>query len=48
MMNQKPLEALLKKHMSDVNPWLQRLILWSLPDLMWELKSGKKIPIIDP
>ena len=47
--NQKPLVSIYKKHMIDISPRLQRLIVRSFPYLPFKVvyKKGTDIPVAD-
>ena len=47
--DQKPLVSIYKKHMVDISPRAQRLILRSFPYLPFHVvyKKGKDIPVAD-
>ena len=47
--DQKPLASIYKKHMVDINPRVQRLIVRSFPYLPFKVvyKKGKDIPVAD-
>ena len=47
--DQKPLVSIYKKHMVDISPRVQRLIVRSFPDLPFNVvyKKGKDIPVAD-
>ena len=48
--DQKPLVSIYKKHMVDISPRVQRLIVRSFPYLPFKVvyKKGKDIPVADP
>ena len=46
--NHKPLTSIYKKHIVDVSPQIQRLIICSLPyNFQVVYVSGKNIPVVD-
>ena len=46
--DQKPLTSIYKKHIVDVSPWIQRLIICSLPyDFQVVYVPGRNIPVAD-
>ena len=47
--DQKPLVSIYKKHMVDISPRVQRLIVRSFPYLSFKIvyKKGKGIPVAD-
>ena len=47
--DQKPLVSIYKKHMVDISPRVQRLIVRSFPSLPFKVvyKKGKDIPVVD-
>ena len=47
--DQKPLVSIYKKHMVDISPRVQRLIVRSFPYLPFKVvyKKGKDIPVAD-
>ena len=47
--NQKPLVSIYKKHMIDISPRVQRLIVRSFPYLPFKVvyKNGTDIPVAD-
>ena len=47
--DQKPLASIYKKHMVDISPRVQRLIVRSFPYLPFKVvyKKGKDIPVVD-
>ena len=47
--DQKPLVSIYKKHMADISPRVQRLIVRSFPYLPFKViyKKGRDIPVAD-